>query len=319
MSSIDFPVNEDVLVGMGTADDAGVYRVSDDLALIQTVDFFTPIIDDPYDFGRIAVANSLSDVYAMGGSPKTAMNIVAYPLERLGQEPLREMLAGGAEALKSADTVLLGGHSVEDDELKYGLSVTGFVHPLEILTNQGLQPGDCLILTKPLGTGIINTAIKGGLASVELIRKVTDLMATLNRQAANTMKSFEISACTDVTGFGLLGHLAEMISDTGVGVTIKTGEVPVLEEAVEFGSMGLVPVGAHNNRIYRKEMILASDDFNPVMRDILFDPQTSGGLLIGCDEKLAPELVRRLRSDGAEEATIIGWVNEQLKNKIQLL
>lgn len=318
MSSINFPVNSDVLVGMTTGDDAGVYRVSDELALIQTVDFFTPIVDDPYDFGRIAVANSLSDVYAMGGVPKTAMNIVAYPLEKLGQEPLREMLEGGAEALRNADTVLLGGHSVEDDELKYGLSVTGFVHPKKILTNQGLQLGDCLVLTKPLGTGIINTAIKGGLASTELIKTVTDLMATLNRQAATTMNKFKISACTDVTGFGLLGHLAEMISGTDIGVTIETEHVPILQEAFEFGSMGFVPVGAYKNRMYRKEMILASNDFSPVLRDILFDPQTSGGLLIGCNEKQAPKLVQRLHSDGVGQAAIIGFVDNRHKNKIQL-
>lgn len=304
---------------MGTADDAGVYKISDDLALIQTVDFFTPIVDDPYDFGRIAVANSLSDVYAMGGIPKTAMNIVAYPLEKLGREPLREMLAGGAEALKSADTVLLGGHSVEDDELKYGLSVTGFVHPQKILTNQGLLPGDCLVLTKPLGTGIINTAIKGGLASEKLIRDVTDIMATLNRQAAAIMNSFNITACTDVTGFGLLGHLAEMISGSDVGVTIETAKVPVLSEAIEYGSMGFVPVGAHKNRMFRKDMIVAPDDFSPVMRDILFDPQTSGGLLIGCNEKQAQQLVQKMQSEGIRGAAIIGWVTEQNQRKIQLL
>jgi len=306
-------------VGVATADDAGVYRVSDDLALIQTVDFFTPIVDDPYDFGRIAAANALSDVYAMGGTPKTAMNIVAYPIKSMGGEPLREMLAGGADTLREADTVLLGGHSVEDEELKYGLSITGFVHPAKILTNQGLSVGDCLVLTKPLGTGIINTAIKGGLASEKTIRRVTELMSTLNRQAAEIMTAFKVSACTDVTGFGLIGHIAEMIYGTGKGVTIESNNVPVLAEADEFGSMGLVPIGAHKNREFRKDMLLAPDDFNPVLRDIFFDPQTSGGLLIGCTEKEASALVRAMHDGGIEEAAVIGSVTENKNSMIQLL
>ncbi len=293
--------------------------MSDELALIQTLDFFTPIVDDPYDFGRIAAANALSDIYAMGGVPRTAMNIVAYPLSKMGRKPLREMLAGGAATLREADTVLLGGHSVEDEELKYGLSVTGFVHPGKILTNQGLRVGDCLVLTKPLGTGIINTAIKGGLASAATIKRTTELMATLNRKTAETMTGFHVSACTDITGFGLLGHLAEMIRGTGVGVEIITHSVPILTEAYEFGSMGFVPVGAHKNREFRKDMVLASADFDPVLRDILFDPQTSGGLLIGCTEKDAAVLVRRLHDQGVIEAAVIGNVTAGPNNTIQLL
>ncbi len=316
---IDFPTNDRVLVGMATADDAGVYLVSDELALIQTVDFFTPIVDNPYDFGRIAAANALSDVYAMGGVPKTAMNIVAYPLATMGSEPLREMLAGGAATLRQADTVLLGGHSVADEEMKYGLSVTGFIHPRKILTNQGLKPGDYLILTKPLGTGIINTAIKGGLADNKTIIRVTELMATLNRKAAEILSSQAISACTDITGFGLLGHLAEMISGTGTGVTIESDKVPVLAEAYNFAAMGLVPVGAHKNREFRQGMVQAAAAFDPVLRDILFDPQTSGGLLFGCPEKEAAGLVRRLHNEGIGEAAIIGFVNNELSATIQLL
>ncbi len=304
---------------MGTADDAGVYRVSDDLALIQTLDFFTPIVDDPFDFGRIAAANALSDVYAMGGAPKTAMNIVAYPIATMGQEPLRAMLEGGADTLRKADTVLLGGHSVEDAELKYGLSVTGFVHPDKILANQGLRVGDTLVLTKPLGTGIVNTAIKGGLASDSTISRVTELMATLNRKAAEVMSGFQVSACTDITGFGLLGHIAEMIDDTDKGVVIESGTVPILAEADEFGSMGFVPVGAHKNREFRQHMVAMPSDFNPVLRDILFDPQTSGGLLIGCGASDAYKLVEKLRNEGIEEAAVIGNVTENKKNIIQLI
>lgn len=318
LTSIEFPTDDNVMVGMATSDDAGVYRISDELALIQTVDFFTPIVDDPYDFGRIAAANSLSDVYAMGGIPKTAMNIVAYPITTLGLDALKEMLAGGAAVLREAETVLLGGHSVEDEELKYGLSVTGFVHPDKILTNQGLQVGDCLILTKPLGTGIINTAIKGGLASSNTVRKVTELMVTLNKKASHILKDFTISGCTDVTGFGLLGHLAEMIGGTKINVTMDTKKVPILEEAVEFGSMGFVPVGAHKNRKFRENMVRSTEGFDPVLRDILYDPQTSGGLLFGCAEKEASELLQRLWDEGVEDAAVIGTVEQGNDNTIQL-
>ncbi len=318
MSTLDFPTDANVLVGLATADDAGVYRISDELALIQTVDFFTPIVDDPFDFGRIAAANALSDVYAMGGIPKTAMNIVAYPIKTMGREPLQEMLAGGATMLRQAGAVLLGGHSVEDEELKYGLSVTGFVHPKKILANQGLRPGDCLVLTKPLGTGIINTAIKAGLASAETISTVTELMATLNKVAARVMCDFSVSACTDITGFGLLGHIAEMVSGSGRGVVVESGKVPVLPEAREFGAMGFVPVGAYKNREFRKDMVVLPDAFDPVLRDILFDPQTSGGLLIGCAEKEVPRLLSRLHVEGVKDAAIIGYVIDSVKNTILL-
>lgn len=242
----------------------------------------------------------------MGGVPKTAMNIVAYPITTLGPEMLKGILAGGAEKIREADTVLIGGHSVEDEELKYGLSVTGFIHPQKILANRGLRDGDCLILTKPLGMGIINTAIKGNLASPATIRKVTELMATLNKTAAAVMSDFSISSCTDVTGFGLLGHLAEMIEGSATRVILESHAIPILEEAMEFGAMGFVPVGAHKNREYRKSMVQTTDSFDPVVRDILYDPQTSGGLLIGCLEKDARVLKDRLRSEGVEHAEIIG-------------
>lgn len=318
MTHLSFPVDSNVLVGTATADDAGIYKISDDLALIQTLDFFPPMVDDPYQFGRIAAANSLSDVWAMGGTPKTAMNIVAYPMNILGPEPLREMLAGGADTLRDAETVLLGGHSIEDDELKYGLSVTGFIHPDRILKNQGLRDGDCLILTKPLGTGIINTAIKGGLASTQTIAIATENMARLNKSAAEIMQHFPVSACTDVTGFGLLGHLAEMIAGVDIGVTIEAEKIPILEMAYEFAAMGLVPVGAYKNRDHRTSMISMDAEFDPVVRDILFDPQTSGGLLIGCPEKASKHLVRQMTDHGIEGATIIGYVTDKTDNMIIL-
>ena len=308
-----------VLVGTGTADDAGVYRISDELALIQTVDFFTPIVDDPYDFGRIAAANALSDIYAMGGVPKTAMNVVCFPIQKLGKEVLAAILAGGAAKVKEAGAVLLGGHSVEDEELKYGLSVTGFVHPERILTNQGLRPGDCLLLTKPLGTGIINTAIKGGLASRATIASITEQMAELNSRAATVMARFPVSACTDVTGFGLLGHLAEMISNTTSAVTLQVADIPILQEAQEFASMGFVPVGAHRNREFREHQVTLPEGFSPVMRDILFDPQTSGGLLIGCPEKEAGSLLSQLHEAGITAAAIIGTVQYSKKGSITII
>lgn len=318
LKHLEFPTDANVLVGTATSDDAGVYKVSDELALIQTVDFFTPVVDDPYQFGRIAAANSLSDVYAMGGTPKTAMNIVAYPMNSMGPDSLRAMLAGGADILREAETVLLGGHSIEDDELKYGLSVTGFVHPQKILKNQGLKAGDQLILTKPLGTGILNTAIKGGLASDQTIAAVTAAMSSLNKTAAEVMRDFAISACTDITGFGLLGHLAEMIAGTGICVEITVNAVPIFDMTYDFAAMGLVPVGAHKNREHRQHMISASEKFDPVLRDILFDPQTSGGLLIGCAAKDSSRLLRQLVDEGVADAVIIGEVSHSVKDIIFL-
>lgn len=303
---------------MATADDAGVYKISEELALIQTVDFFTPIVDDPYDFGRIAAANALSDVYAMGGVPKTALNIVAFPIKTLDGAILRAILAGGLDKLREAQTVLLGGHSIVDEEMKYGLAITGFVHPRKILANQGLQSGDCLILTKALGTGIISTATKGGLVTEQTLIRVTALMATLNKYAAEIMANFPVSACTDITGFGLLGHLAEMICGTGISVVIDSSMVPVLPEALEFAAMGMVPAAAHNNRLFRQQMVEMDDHFDPVLRDILFDPQTSGGLLIGCAEKASHSLLHQLLEEGVADARIIGYVTDAIEEKIYI-
>ena len=314
-----FPADENVLIDASTNDDAGVYRISDELALIQTVDFFTPIVDDPYDFGQIAAANALSDVYAMGGAPKTALNIVAFPAGRLSNDVLKAMLEGGAEKLREAGVVLLGGHSVEDDELKYGLSVTGFVHPQKILANRGLQSGNCLVLTKALGTGVIATAIKGGLASENLVSQVTRQMAMLNKYAAEIVQHYQVSACTDVTGFGLIGHLAEMITGTDVGVQLQCGSIPLLAEAYDFAAMGFVPAGAHKNRKYRQDIVVAQDGFDQVLRDLLFDPQTSGGLLIGCPEIQAVRLVEDLIAAGCASAAIIGTVEARYPGQIELV
>jgi selenide,water dikinase len=316
LCGLEFPTDPNLIVGLDRADDAGVYRITDDLAIIQTVDFFTPIVDDPYWFGQIAAANAMSDVYAMGGVPKTAMNLVAFPLKQMDISVLRQIIQGGLDKMKEAEVVLIGGHSVEDDELKYGLSVTGFIHPDRVITKKNLHAGDRLILTKPLGTGIINTAIKGGLASKEIIESVTRLMATLNRDAAEVMGHFPVRACTDITGFGLLGHLAEMAVDSGLGLQLKAHDIPIIPETREYAGTGLVPAGAYKNREFRENMIDFAPSLDRVFQDILFDPQTSGGLLICVDKTLARPLLDELKEKGVSDSAIIGEVISEPKGRI---
>ena len=306
---MEFPTDSNLIVGLKNADDAGVYRITKDLAIIQTLDFFTPVVDDPYMFGQIAAANALSDVYAMGGVPKTAMNIVCFPSKEMDLSILRRILEGGLVKMKEAGVVLVGGHSVEDKELKYGLSVTGFVHPDRILVKKNLMQGDRLILTKPLGTGIINTAIKGGLASVETIESVTALMAELNKTAAEVIKNYQVHACTDITGFGLIGHLAEMVTGSGYGIEIISDKLPIIQEAREFANMGLVPAGAYRNREFRESITNISPSVNRAVQDILFDPQTSGGLLICVESSQADSLLFELKEKGMNSAAVIGIVS----------
>jgi len=311
-----FPTDENVIVGLDRADDAGVYKISDDLALIQTVDFFTPIVDDPYWFGQIAAANALSDVYAMGGIPKTAMNLVAFPVKQMDLSVLRQIIQGGIDKLAEAGVVLIGGHSIEDKELKYGLSVTGIVHPARVLAKKSLRPGDRLVLTKPLGTGIVNTAIKAGMASADLTDKVTRLMASLNRDAAGIMLRFDVHACTDITGFGLLGHLAEMVYGSGVSVRIFSDRMPMIPEALEFAAMGLLPAGAYKNKEFRESMIDFGHRVARSVQDVLFDPQTSGGLLISVGSDQSDALVKALSAAGISDTAKIGEVLEDPKEKI---
>jgi selenide,water dikinase len=311
-----FPTDENVIVGLDRADDAGVYKISDDLALIQTVDFFTPIVDDPYWFGQIAAANALSDVYAMGGTPKTAMNLVAFPIKQMDIAVLRQIIQGGLDKLTEAGVVLIGGHSIEDNELKYGLSITGVVHPQRVLTKKDLRAGDRLILTKPLGTGIVNTVIKAGMASADLVDQVTHLMASLNRDAARIMSNFNITACTDVTGFGLLGHLAEMVCGSGMSVRVFSDQVPVIAQALEFASMGLIPAGAYKNREFRESMIDFAETVERSRQDVLVDPQTSGGLLISVSANQATELITALKDTGVGDAAEIGEVLNGPEEKI---
>jgi selenide,water dikinase len=301
---------------MERAEDAGVYKLSDDLAIIQTLDFFTPIVDDPYTFGQVAAANALSDVYAMGGRPLTAMNIVCFPVKTMDMSVLREILAGGLDKLHEAGVTLVGGHSVEDQELKYGLSVTGVVHPQKVVLNTGAKVGDRLILTKLLGTGIINTALKGGVADEAAVAKAVKCMVTLNNKASELMMTAEVHACTDVTGFGLLGHACEMIEGTDVGMMIRSSDVPFFPEAKELAEMGMTPGGLHRNRDFRMNMVEIGRDVPHFMSDVLFDPQTSGGLLISVPASEAESLLARMHKEGIEEATIIGEVTAEPKGRI---
>ena len=309
------PEDKDVLVGLKSPDDAGVYKINPELAIIQTVDFFTPVVDEPYFFGQIAVANALSDVYAMGGTPKTAMNIVCFPSKEMDISILKEILKGGIDKMKEAGVVLVGGHSVDDPELKYGLSVTGFIHPERIITKKGVKEGDFLILTKPLGLGIINTCIKGGIASKQLIDKAISIMTALNKDASELMKEFPVSACTDITGFGLIGHLSEMIVQTGLSALVNTKKVPIIKEAVEFASMGFVPEGTYKNIDFYRPMIedRLRDD---ILLSLLFDPQTSGGLLISLPDKEAEKLLKRLWEKGIQDAQIVGQIIKTGEEKI---
>lgn len=309
---MQFPTDPNLIVGLKSADDAGVYKITKDLAIIQTLDFFTPVVDDPYMFGQIAAANALSDIYAMGGVPKTAMNIVCFPSKQMDMSVLRRILEGGLVKMKEAEMVLVGGHSVDDNELKYGLSVTGFVHPDRILVKKNLMPGDRLILTKPLGTGIINTAIKGGIASVETTESVTALMAELNRTAAEVIVNYPVHACTDITGFGLIGHLAEMVTGSGYGIEIISDKLPIILEAMEFAAMGLVPAGTYRNREFREPMTDIAPSVDRALQDILFDPQTSGGLLICVESRQADSLLFELKKKGMSTAAIIGSVSQDL-------
>lgn len=303
-------------MGLDGSDDAGIYKLRDDLAIIQTVDFFTPIVDDPYSFGQIAAANALSDIYAMGGTPLTAMNIICFPMQDMDISILQEILKGGLDKIKEAGALLVGGHSVEDTELKYGLSVTGTVHPDDILTNKGARAGDRLILTKPIGTGIINTAVKGNQAKPELIKYVSEIMSSLNKVAVEEFHDFDISACTDVTGFGLLGHACEMIDSEDVGLIIEKDKIPLIPETLGFAKMGIVPGGARRNRDFRIGSIKGADKVEPAFLDILFDPQTSGGLLIAVKPEDSKALSNRLIDKGLEHAAVIGEFTGEHKGRI---
>ena len=282
-----------LLVGFDKSDDASVYQVTEDLALVQTVDFFPPIADAPYLFGQIAAANALSDVYAMGGEPKLCLNIMAVPKD-MPKEAVHQMLRGGYEKVYEAGALITGGHSILDEEPKYGLCVTGFVHPDHVLTNSGAQPGDVLFLTKPLGLGVLTTAAKADMAGKETMERVYRLMTTLNKAARDVMVKYRVHACTDVTGFGLLGHGCEMAQGSGVALELETGAIDMMVEAVELARMGILPEGMYRNRSFAEGEVDHGDV--PLCRqDILYDPQTSGGLLMAVHPDDAEALFRELQ------------------------
>lgn len=306
--------SKNLIVGIETSDDAAVYKLNDEMAVIQTLDFFTPVVDDPYTFGQIAAANSLSDVYAMGGKPTVALNIVCFPT-CISIDILGEILRGGADKVLESGAVVVGGHTVEDSEPKYGLSVMGIVHPDKILKNYGSKVGDVVIITKPLGIGIINTAIKGEVASKEAYNKAVKVMSTLNKYAGEIVANYNLSACTDITGFGIMGHGYEMASASKVTLKIYSDRVPYIEEAKEYAEMGLVPAGSYNNRNYidgKYEL----KNIPEWMKDILFDPQTSGGLLITCSKEEGEKIMKELLTLEMPSAIIGEVIQQQGENYI---
>ena len=306
---VGLPVHADsnLLVGFDKSDDAAVYRVSDELALVQTVDFFPPIADDPFLFGQIAAANALSDVYAMGGEPRIALNLLCVP-KSMPDSAVHDLLRGGYSKVYEAGAVIAGGHSILDEEPKYGLCVTGFVHPNHILTNAGAQPGDVLFLTKPLGAGILTTAAKADLCPPDVLQAVYARMTTLNRAARDAMVQFRVHACTDVTGFGLLGHALEMAQGSDVQIKLNVSALPIPPEALKLARMGILPEGMYRNRKYAEPFVLA-DGIPLEIQDVLYDPQTSGGLLIAVDPSDADTLAETLQKT-VPDACRIGTVSE---------
>ena len=315
----------DLIVGFETSDDAAVYKITDDVAVIQTLDFFTPVVDDPYTFGQVAATNALSDVYAMGGEPKIALNIVEFPGE-LDPDILGEILRGGADKVREAGAVLVGGHSIQDDVPKYGLSVTGLVHPDRVYKNFGCRKGDVLILTKQLGSGIINTAVKAQMASPEAEQEVIRVMTTLNKKAKETAADFTVHACTDVTGFGLLGHCAEMADASKAVIELGAGGIAFMQNAKEYAGMGLIPGGAYRNQEHVSGLLDAGD-VEEVYVDLLSDPQTSGGLLFAVPEDEAEHMLQAFeQADLGTKVSVVGRVLEsgvdkpciRLRNKAEM-
>lgn len=294
---------------MTTSDDASVYKITEDLALVQTLDFFTPVLDDPYLYGQIAAANSLSDVYAMGGEPKLAMNIACFPKD-LPKEVIKQILLGSHDKVKEANALMIGGHTVEDKEPKFGLSVTGFIHPKDVVTNCNAKPGDVLILTKPLGLGILNTGIKAGLVSQEGYNTAVFVMTQLNKFSKDAMMKVGVNSCTDITGFGLLGHAYEMAEGSDVTIKLFSSSVPVIEEAISLARMGIIPAGAYRNMEYVKKQVEVSDKTAQEIIDCMCDPQTSGGLLISVEKSKADLLLNELKNSPTPYG-LVGEVTER--------
>ncbi len=308
MSALPVITHPNLLVGSVTFDDAGVYKLTDELALVQTLDFLTPIVDDPYHFGQIAAANSLSDIYAMGGKPVTAMNIVCFPIKELSKDILKDILKGGIAKIQEAGVVLVGGHSVDDKEIKYGLSVTGLIHPGKIITNGGARVGDKLILTKPIGTGVVATAIKARMADKAAIDRLITVAAALNDKAAEAMVRHGAHACTDVTGFGLGGHLLEMARASKSEISLYADKIPFLPGAKEYALTGLIPAGSYAIKHFCEHSVKIEPEVETVVIDLIFDAQTSGGLVFSLEASKANDCVEELGLVGLSVAAVIGEV-----------
>ena len=299
-----------LLVGTKTFDDAGVFRIREDLAMVQTVDYFTPIVDDPYAFGQIAAANALSDVYAMGGTPTTVLNIVGYPITKLPPDTLAQILKGGKDKVSEAGAVIVGGHSIDDSDPKFGMAVTGFVHPDRVWTNAGARVGDVLVLTKPLGAGVMTTAIKRGAAAPEDIETVTSVMAQLNKIAAEMGHRYDVHACTDVTGFGFLGHALELARASNVHLHVYASQVPILDRAFDFAKLGTVPGGTKRNQAFIEPDVHYASDVDEMVRLLLADSITSGGLLLALSPRDAKSYLAELHAAGITRAAVVAEVTE---------
>ena len=308
-----------MLVGTETSDDAGVFRLRPDLAIVNTVDFFTPIVDDPYTFGQISATNSLSDVYAMGGEPKTCLNLVCFPKGKMDIEILGEILKGGADKVKESGAVIIGGHSIIDEEIKYGLAVTGTIHPDKIYRNVGVQEGDALILTKPLGTGIITTALKKGKAAEESVDQAVRSMTTLNATASDIMRKFAVHACSDITGFGILGHGLGMACGSGVTLVIESAKLPLLLDATHLAEKGYITGGCKRNREFLQDKIFIEKSIREGLIEVALDPQTSGGLLIAVANRHASQLLEELKGAGVDAATQVGYATSLQKAWVRLV
>lgn len=305
-----------LIVGYDKSDDASVYVITEDTALVQTTDFFPPIVDDPFLYGQIAATNALSDVYAMGGEPKLALNIMCLS-EHMDKETVQEILRGGYAKAYEAGAIITGGHTIQGAEPIYGLAVSGFVHPKKVLTNSGAQPGDVLILTKPLGIGILTTSAKADMVEQNVLNRIYKQMATLNKTARDIMVKYPVHSCTDVTGFALMGHSFEMAQGSGCTIHLMADKIPYHEEAYELASMGFIPAGAYRNRDYAEAGVRVCGDITRAMQDILYDPQTSGGLLMAVPEAHAQELLKELQ-EVIPQAAVIGYVTEQEESDICL-
>ena len=319
LSGLPRLADPNLMIGMETSDDAAVYRVSDTLAFIQTVDFFPPMVDDPFTFGQVAAANALSDIYAMGGVPKLALNLFCFPSDKLPPRDVRAILEGGASKVAEAGACLCGGHTIEDKEPKYGLCVTGFVHPDRVLANGGARPGDILILTKPLGSGILTTAAKTDMLEEAAQTTLTSVMTVLNAGAQRAMEGLEVHACTDITGFGLIGHGGEMAQASGLSLRIRAGDLPLLPHAKELARDGIIPAGAYRNRGYMDGKVSFDAAVPLELTDIMFDPQTSGGLLISTAPGDAGRLLEALEEQGVTGARAIGEVIPAEDNLLEVV